>query len=254
MCIDTCQPLSALKAGYERMIRHRSDNARDEMDSRAKRLIAAREFAGIGSARAAALKFGWPESSYRSHENGTRGIGRDDAGRYAEAFGVRPDWLFHGRGPMRDESVARVLPSPNAILPGVPVAFPTRQIPVYGLAKAGLEGALILDGTVIDRIPALPGLEAVPDAYAVYVAGDSMEPRYFAGEAVYIHPTKPPRKGDFVVAQIIEDGGVTGYVKRLVGYDGDDLILAQFNPPQERRFAMVQVAKVELIVGTLAQR
>lgn len=51
-----------------------------------KRLKAARKAAGWRSARAAALENGWPESSYRAHEAGTRTIGHDDAERYSRRF------------------------------------------------------------------------------------------------------------------------------------------------------------------------
>lgn len=140
---------------------------------------------------------------------------------------------------------------PNAGPPRPIPSFPMGTVPVYGSAKAGAEGVLILDGTIMARVPALPALESVPDAYAVFVAGDSMEPRYYPGETVYIHPTKPPRRGDFVVVQIHDQHGTTmGYVKRLVGYIEGDLVVSQFNPPKELRFPMQDVAKVELIVGS----
>jgi len=51
-----------------------------------ERLRAAREEAGYASARSAALANGWPESSNRAHEGGTRTIGQDDAERYARRF------------------------------------------------------------------------------------------------------------------------------------------------------------------------
>lgn len=45
-----------------------------------------REAAGYRSARDTALQNGWPESSYRAHENGSRTMGLDDAERYAKRF------------------------------------------------------------------------------------------------------------------------------------------------------------------------
>lgn len=51
-----------------------------------RRLAAARLQAGYRSAREAALSNGWPESSYRAHEKGTRTIGQDDAERYLRRF------------------------------------------------------------------------------------------------------------------------------------------------------------------------
>src|SRR5215471_12365645 len=71
----------------------------------------------------------------------------------------------------------------NAEIAG-PVRFGGR-IPAYGQAVGGKDGEFILNGNRIVDVLAPPSLQGVPDAYAVYVVGDSMEPRYFAGEAVF---------------------------------------------------------------------
>lgn len=59
----------------------------------AARLRAARFKAGFRSARAAALKHGWPEGTYRNHESGTRAISDEDAKQYCQAFGVPEGFL-----------------------------------------------------------------------------------------------------------------------------------------------------------------
>lgn len=49
------------------------------------------------SARAAAIRHGWPISTYASHENGQTGeIPPKAARRYAKAFKVTASWLNHG--------------------------------------------------------------------------------------------------------------------------------------------------------------
>lgn len=237
------------------MIRVKSETPGEIMDGKAKRLVQAREYAGYGSARSAALSFGWPESSYRAHEAGTRGIGKNDADKYAQAFNISGEWLFYGRGLMITPELRRTTdeqpkrPAPNALPVTRNVTFSGRTIPVYGLVMGGSEGALLLDGRVVDQVIALPSLESVENAYAVYVTGDSMEPRYYSGEAVYVHPAKPPRKDDFVVIQIQGDDGRIGYVKQFKGYAEDEIVLWQFNPPGEIRFPREKVAEVHLIVG-----
>lgn len=50
------------------------------------RLKKARELAGYRSAREAALSNKWAESTYRTHETGSRTIGQDDAEKYARKF------------------------------------------------------------------------------------------------------------------------------------------------------------------------
>lgn len=54
----------------------------------------ARLRAGFKSAAEAAQSFGWQESAYRHHENGTRNYGPDAARKYGRAFRVKPGWLL----------------------------------------------------------------------------------------------------------------------------------------------------------------
>lgn len=55
-----------------------------------RRLKEARIAAGFKkSAAAAATAFGWAKSTYRTHEDGSRTIGQDDAEKYARAFSSR---------------------------------------------------------------------------------------------------------------------------------------------------------------------
>lgn len=63
------------------------------------RLRTVRLAAGFPSARSAALAAGWPESTYRAHESGTRTISPRDAARYVTWFrhaGAK-DGKFTGR-------------------------------------------------------------------------------------------------------------------------------------------------------------
>jgi hypothetical protein len=68
------------------------------------RLRTVRMAAGYPSARSAALDAGWPESTYRAHEGGTRTIDPRDAARYIMFFlkkGARGDnftgrWIIYG--------------------------------------------------------------------------------------------------------------------------------------------------------------
>jgi hypothetical protein len=64
------------------------------------RLRKARMAAGWKSARQAALKFHWRESTYASHENGqTDPVPSESAKQYADAFGTTDIWILHGIGP-----------------------------------------------------------------------------------------------------------------------------------------------------------
>jgi len=63
------------------------------------RLRRAREAAGFKHASVAARQFGWPVSTYASHENGQTKVPVDDAEKYASAFRVcSAAWILTGEG------------------------------------------------------------------------------------------------------------------------------------------------------------
>jgi phage repressor protein C with HTH and peptisase S24 domain len=78
-------------------------------------------------------------------------------------------------------------------------------------------------------------LEGVEGAYAVRVYGTSMEPRYFAGQTVWLNPHEPVRQGDDVVVQILtdEENGRESYIKRFVSQSSKVTRLYQYNPEEE---------------------
>jgi phage repressor protein C with HTH and peptisase S24 domain len=212
-----------------------------------QRLRLAREHAGFARASDAARAMGLEEPTYLGHENGSRGLSRA-AARYARFFGVSLDWLIDGRGEFTPAGGAELPPPRNGELGG-PARFGAR-IPAYGQAVGGRDGEFILNGNRIVDILAPPSLQGVPDAYAVYVVGDSMEPRYFAGEAVFVNPRLPVRRGDFVVAQIAVDDGEPphAYIKRFVARDARTLRLEQFNPKKTLAFPVARVISVHRII------
>ena len=210
-----------------------------------QRLRLAREQAGFSRASDAARAMGIEEPTYLGHENGSRGLSRA-AARYARFFGVSLDWLIAGRGALAEASEP---PPPRNAEIGGPARFGAR-IPAYGQAVGGRDGEFILNGNRIVDVLAPPSLQGVPDAYAVYVVGDSMEPRYFAGEAVFVNPRLPVRRGDFVVAQIAAEDGEPphAYIKRFVARDSRRLRLEQFNPRKALEFPVNRVISVHRII------
>lgn len=229
------------------------------METPARRLKWARERAGYKTARDAAEAFGWAPSTYYGHENGDRKFKIEAAKRYALALNVPWAWLMgeDGESPVAESPAVEVVRVDGRGLPsntgGEPSLVPlggNRTLPVYGQAIGGDDGRFEFNGEIVDRVLTPPMLVNVPDAYAVYVAGDSMEPRYFAGETVYVHPRLPLRKGCFVVAQVRNGGQVqpSGYVKQFVAWTPTRLILRQFNPDLELEFDRADVLQVHRIV------
>jgi SOS-response transcriptional repressor LexA len=148
------------------------------------------------------------------------------------------------------EFMATPLEPPNAVI-GQLIPASHFTIPLYGQAVGGIDGEFVLnDGTKLADIPAPPALATITGAYAVSVSGESMEPRYYDGEVVFVNPRQRPVKGNFVVAQIHNpnDGPPLAFVKRLVRYNEGGLVLEQFNPVKELRFEHRQVISLHVVV------
>jgi hypothetical protein len=67
------------------------------------RLKKARINAGYKSATAAIKACGWPNSTYRAHENGQNNFSVETAEIYAKAYGVSAAWLLVGADGGADE-------------------------------------------------------------------------------------------------------------------------------------------------------
>lgn len=124
------------------------------------------------------------------------------------------------------------------------------KIPLYSSALAGPDGSISIGPTMLDLIDAPSPISDVTDAYAVRVSGESMEPRYEAGEIVYCHPRMSVKKSDYIVCQIIDkDGsGIQGYIKKFISIDDNFLIVEQLNPPKKIKFQRDRVKSVHKII------
>ena len=153
--------------------------------------------------------------------------------------------------PAKTTPDVNILHRPKNPLDSIARPATLRSIPLYSAALAGADGSISIGASVLEEIEAPAAVAAVPDAYAVRVVGESMEPRYQAGETVYIHPRMPVRRGDYVLVQVTEDGNheaVMGYIKRLVQIDDKRIIVEQLNPEKELSFPRSRVKSVHKIV------
>ncbi|MCP4380742.1 MAG: helix-turn-helix transcriptional regulator, partial [Hyphomicrobiales bacterium] len=186
----------------------------------------------IGFARASSVQRYMSADDYRK-----RYLSRDLVDNMMPLVGlgeppIEPADVLRLAGP---EYVATV---PSNAEVGGPYALTAPRIPVYGQAVGGSDGRFLMNGDTLDEVLAPPILSDVSGAYAVFVYGDSMEPRYYDGEVVYVDPRRRPRKGEFTVAQISGgDGGPPlAFVKRFVRWTDKVLVLEQFNPAEELTF------------------
>lgn len=167
------------------------------MDDRAQRLRHARIEAGHETAAAAAEAHGWNRNTYASNENGNASFSYRRAKEYAQAFRVRPEWLYDAQDPMRGggDGLVRIIGKVGANPEGI-VLFATGQ-----------EGD--------DLAPIPPG--GTDSAVALQVAGHSMRGLADDGALIYFEdqrtPPTPDMLGHVVVVETESDEVL---VKRLL--------------------------------------
>ncbi len=66
------------------------------------------------------------------------------------------------------------------------------QIPIRSAARGGGDQEMFLEDGPIGYTPRPANLGGVRSAYAIYMVGDSMEPRYQPGWLLHVNPFKPP--------------------------------------------------------------
>ena len=120
----------------------------------------------------------------------------------------------------------------TAMVQGVPAM--NRNIPLIGLAQAGgggfFDDAGFPAGGGWDEIN-LPSVDD-PNAYALEISGDSMEPVYRKGDTIIVAPNANLRRGDRVVAKT-KTGEVLA--KILQRETAKTVELASFNPEHPPR-------------------
>jgi phage repressor protein C with HTH and peptisase S24 domain len=122
----------------------------------------------------------------------------------------------------------------------------TEPIPIRSAARGGGNEEMFLEEGPIGYTPRPTNLSGVRGAYAIYMIGDAMEPRYQQGWLLHVNPFKPPIRGRDVVVHK-KDKAVL--IRQFVGWEGDVLVLRQFNPAQELRAPRQEVSECHLVVG-----
>ena len=133
---------------------------------------------------------------------------------------------------------------------------PDNLVPVYGYAGHGghgyaMGGGLhkefsLSKGDVVDWVTRHPAQFGIPGAFAIYVFSDKMEPRYFRGELVYIHPGRPPETCRDCFIEM-ENGDAA--LKRFLYQIEDKIRVAQFNPPEEKELLKSEIKAIYSVVG-----
>lgn len=139
-------------------------------------------------------------------------------------------------------SGARALTSASAI------RTIARRIPLIGLAQAGGDGYFDDGGYPVGGGWDEVGLPEVgdPNAYALEISGDSMEPVFRDGDMVIVSPSAPLRRGDRVVVRTL--GGEV-MAKQLARRSARRVELKSLNPAHpDYSFDLTEVTWIHRIV------
>jgi phage repressor protein C with HTH and peptisase S24 domain len=102
----------------------------------------------------------------------------------------------------------------------------------------------------IDYVRRPPAIAAKRGVYALTILGTSMEPRFRAGELIYVDPDTPPKIGDDVVVQIRngEDRVAGSVIKTLIRRTADKLLLEQYSPASTFELMRTRVVAIHRVI------
>lgn len=181
-----------------------------------ERLRRARIEAGFESAVDAARAYGWNEATYRSHENGIRGLLKEPAERYARAFKKPVEWLLFGKNQRPTEAAS---------------TEDTATVPLVGYVGAGAETHFFSDQGELDRVRAPDG--STEDTIAVEIRGDSLG-SFFDRWLVFYDDVRRPVTSDLIGPLCVvgtEDGRIL--IKKIQRSRAKGLfhLISQTEPP-----------------------
>lgn len=177
-----------------------------------------------------ARRVGMHGHTLRRYTRGECEVKKDLAIKLAEVFGCMPSEILGLEPANPDQTIGK--------------------IPLYGAASAGPWNGAAAMSRAIDHIGRPSFLMSQDNAYGVFVIGTSMEPRFRAGEILFVDPDAPVRQGCDVVVQLNTDGELTAIAKQFKSMDDTQLRLHQLNPDEDLTISRDQVVAVHPVQGT----
>jgi transcriptional regulator with XRE-family HTH domain len=209
-----------------------------------------------------AERVGTTKSQIDKLERGERRLTVEWLERIAEALDV-PLAAFFAFDPAADaasDTSANVLTDPAYMPYDLPRRDAARlsvlaeggmqMLPVYGRSDPLTDQLTQMD-KIASHIACPPALAGVKDAYAVYMVGDGMEPRYFAGDVLYVDPSRPLTRGCFILLTLHDD---TAQVRRLLRRTEEGLLLVQqTGRDRDETLPLPTLRSVHRIIGSMEQ-
>lgn len=217
-------------------------------------LKSAREAKGMTQAEMAKV-IGYTDiSTYQNIEEGRSQMGEKMARKAAEILGIDVSELMDGSDhPIdRTPSVGTFGAVPDI---RVPPGMKAKFVPLISLAECGPDMVWTDDGYNGEGVLALDCTD--PKAFAVQLSGDSMQPRYHAGDKAIITPSAQPYNGDVVLAKLKDEHGGDVMIKLYQSSNGT-VTLSSYNPVYKDivwpRTAFAFIYPVDQILHSLRNR
>jgi phage repressor protein C with HTH and peptisase S24 domain len=221
-----------------------------EISEAARRLKELREQAGL-TMRAVSEALGWSLTRYQHYEDRyKRRFLPFELARELDALfsqnGTEPGAVLQLAGIEQGAQVTHrrepVSPRPTGNIG----SHGQRDLPVIGAVKGGSDGFYFNDGEAHEFVERPANLKGAFNAFALYVDGDSMEPRYFAGELLYVNPNRPVTRNCFVAVELADGQGL---IKQFLRRSDDEIVLHQFNPARDILLKSAEVKRIYRITG-----
>src|SRR5689334_16623313 len=222
-----------------------------EVSEVARRLKELREQAGL-TMRSVSDALGWSLTRYQHYEDRyKRKFLPFELARALEDMFVRQGvqagavlqlaGLENGQNvPARSGSTAVRPVSLNA-------AAAQRDLPVHSAFREGADGFWFVEGDAKEFVERPANLRGVANAFALYADGESMEPRYFAGELLFVNPNRPITPNCFVAIELADGHG---QIRQFIRRTHDGIFVRRLNPNQEQRLPAPEVKRLYRITGS----
>lgn len=222
-----------------------------EVSEVARRLKELREQAGL-TMRAVSDALGWSLTRYQHYEDRYKRkyLPFELARALEEMFvrqGVPAGMVLQLAG---IESGQGVAPRVSAAAPrpvNLNAATPQRDLPVNSAFREGWDGFWFITDEAKEFIERPANLRGVANAFALYADGDGMQPRYFAGELLYVNPNRPITPNCFVAVEY-NDG--RGLVRQFLRRTHDAVFLRKLHPDQEIKLPAGDIRRIYRITGS----
>lgn len=123
-----------------------------------------------------------------------------------------------------------------------------RDLPVNSAFREGWDGFWFVTDEAKEFVERPANLRGVANAFALYVDGEAMQPRYFAGELLYVNPNRPITPNCFVAVEF-HDG--RGLVRQFLRRSHDAIFVRKLNPDKEEKLPAPDVKRLFRITGAI---